>query len=69
MKKLIAAVLTLMLALSCLTCFAEGAKTYKVGLVLMIENGAFMDMKQGILEGLSELGYKDNENLTVIFID
>ena len=29
MKKLIAAVLTLMLALSCLTCFAEGAKINK----------------------------------------
>ena len=65
MKKLIVAVLTLMLALSCLTCLAESAKPCKVGLVLMIENGAFMDMKQGILEGLAELGYRENENLTV----
>ena len=65
MKKLIAAVLFLTLVLSCLTGFAESAKTYKVGLVMLIENGAFMDMKQGIVEGLAELGYKENENLTI----
>lgn len=65
MKKLIAAVLFLTLVLSCLTCFAESGKTYKVGLVMLIENGAFMDMKKGILEGLEEQGYTEGVNLTV----
>ena len=37
MKKLIAAVLTLTLALSCLFCLAETTRTYKVGLVMLIE--------------------------------
>ena len=65
MKKLLAALLTLSLLCVCLTGMAESAKTYKLGLVLMIENGAFLDMKQGFIEGLSDLGYREGENLVI----
>lgn len=38
---------------------------YKFGIVLMVENGAFLDMKQGIIDGLAANGLVDGENCTV----
>ena len=32
----------------------------KIGIVLLVENGAFMDMKSGILSGLAAAGYTEN---------
>ena len=66
MKKLISILLVLTLSLAVLvTSGAEEAKQYKVGIVMLIENGAFLDMKTGIIEGLAELGYVEGENLTI----
>ena len=66
MKKLV----SLLVACSLLLCFAfssmaEESKQYKVGMVLMIENGAFLDMKKGIIDGLAGLGYVQDQNLTI----
>ena len=33
----------------------------KIGIVALLENGAFMDMKEGIVSKLKEAGYKDNQ--------
>ena len=65
MKKLLAMLLILTMSLACLSALAESGKTYKIGIVLMIENGAFMDMKAGFIEGLAELGYREGENLVI----
>ena len=65
MKKLVSVLTALVLLLLCVSgVFAEAAQ-YKIGIVLMIENGAFLDMKAGILQGLAELGYTEGSNLTV----
>ena len=66
MKKLVSVVLALCLAACCmLGAAAEEKKQYKIGIVLMIENGAFLDMKAGIIKGLSDLGYAEGDNLTI----
>ncbi len=65
MKKLIALTLALSLMLG-LCAFARAEKDqYKVGIVLLIENGAFMDMKSGIISGLAAEGFVEGENLTI----
>lgn len=33
----------------------------KIGIVALLENGAFMDMKEGIVSKLKEAGYKDDQ--------
>ena len=37
------------------------AKDAKIGLIAMVENGAFMDMKNGIIDTLEEAGYGNVE--------
>ncbi len=37
--------------------------TYKFGIVMKIENGAFLDMKEGIIEGLAAAGFVEGENV------
>ena len=39
--------------------------SYKVGIVMMIENGAFLDMYDGVVSGLAEAGYVEGENLEI----
>lgn len=65
MKKLLAVLLTLSLLLCSMTLVSAESKQYKVGMILLIENGAFLDMKTGIIEGLAELGYVEGDNLTL----
>ena len=65
MKKIIAVLLSLSLMLCCFLSVSAETAQYKVGIVLLIENGAFMDMKKGIIEGLAELGYVEGTNLTI----
>ena len=65
MKKIIAVLLSLSLMLCCFLSASAETAQYKVGIVLLIENGAFMDMKKGIIEGLAELGYVEGTNLTI----
>lgn len=66
MKKLVSLFVALALALCCVCgASAEEQKHYKIGIVLMIENGAFLDMKAGVIQGLNDLGYVEGENLTI----
>ncbi|MBR1707411.1 MAG: ABC transporter substrate-binding protein [Clostridia bacterium] len=64
MKKLFALVLALILAVSVMSV-ALAADNIKVGIILMIENGAFLDMKDGIISGLAVNGYVEGQNLTI----
>ena len=66
MKKTVSLMMALCLAVCC--AFGSAAaeqKQYKIGIVLMIENGAFLDMKSGIITGLNELGYAEGSNLII----
>ncbi len=63
MKKILVLSLAFVLVLLC----AAGAladKT-KVGIILLIENGAFLDMKDGIISGLAANGYVEGDNLEI----
>lgn len=40
------------------------SETYKFGIISQIENGAFLDMRDGIISGLEKAGYTD-ENTTI----
>lgn len=65
MKKLTALILALSLMLGlCATAAAEKDQ-YKIGIILLIENGAFLDMKSGIISGLADEGFVEGENLTI----
>lgn len=62
-KKLLSILLTAVMVATIITgCGSEkgsdGGKT-KIGIVTMVENGAFMDMKDGIIEELNEKGYTE----------
>lgn len=66
MKKLVSLLVALSLVLCCVFgAAAEDKKHYKIGIVLMIENGAFVDMKNGVIKGLHDLGYVEGDNLTI----
>ena len=66
MKKLVSLLVALSLVLCCVFgATAEDKKHYKIGIVLMIENGAFVDMKNGVIKGLHDLGYVEGDNLTI----
>ncbi len=65
MKKFLSVMISLALILACFTAASADEKQYKIGIILLIENGAFLDMKTGILQGLEELGYAEGSNLTV----
>ncbi len=68
MKKLVSLLVVLSLVICCaLGAAAEEKKQYKIVIVLMIENGAFLDMKAGIIKGLNDLGYVEGDNLTIVY--
>ncbi len=61
MKKLIALVSALVLVLAfAVTAGAESAKTYNVGIIEMVDNGAFTDMREGYIARMRELGYTED---------
>ena len=65
MKKLTALILALALVMSRVTLSHAEDRQYKVGLVLLVENGAFLDMTSGIISGLEKAGYVEGKNLTI----
>ena len=52
MKRMFISILILLLALACLTPAALAEERLTIGIVMQKENGAFLDMKQGILLSL-----------------
>lgn len=51
--------LVLVVLMTVLPCaFAEGKTT--IGIITLVENGAFLDMKEGILSKLAEAGYTED---------
>lgn len=75
MKKIISLILALLMcALTFVSCSDTGAETkdpsdnkekVKLGVISMVENSAFTDMRDGIIEGLKEKGYVDGETATI----
>ncbi|MDL2323537.1 ABC transporter substrate-binding protein [Ruminococcaceae bacterium OttesenSCG-928-A16] len=45
----------------------NAGKTYKIGLVQLLENGAFADMREGFIARMAQLGYVEGENLEIDF--
>ena len=68
MKKTIKLLAILMVIAVCSTClFSCGsAKEYKFGVILQIENGAFTDMRDGILDALHAAGYTEENTEFVV---
>ena len=77
MKKLVSLLVALSLVLCCVFgAAAEDKKHYKIGIVLMIENGAFVDMKNGVISDfeisatkLALVNYFQSSNDTVSGIE
>jgi putative ABC transport system substrate-binding protein len=64
MKKGLILLLCLTTAISMFACGKTSAsKKHKIGIVMLVENGAFLDMKTGIMNELKDKGYTD-ENTT-----
>lgn len=67
LKKLTALVLTGAMALSLAACGGgnnaakDDQKSYKVGVIQYVENGAFNDMREGFIEEMRALGYDENK--------
>lgn len=69
MKKFLSILLTVVMAATIFTACGNDTSSdggdkskakKKIGIVAMVENGAFMDMKQGILEELAAKGYTED---------
>lgn len=76
MKRIISLILALLMcALTFASCSDTGADTkdpsddkkekVKLGIISMVENSAFTDMRDGIIEGLKDKGYVDGETATI----
>lgn len=74
MKKLITLILTSAIILSVMlfTVSCDGSSnendgdSYKFGIIAQMENGAFLDMKEGIISRLEEKGYTE-ENTEIVY--
>lgn len=62
-KKVLCVLAALCLVLSLAACGEKTGAEYKIGVVMMIENGAFLDMYDGLVAGLAKVGYVEGENL------
>ncbi|MBO5278549.1 MAG: ABC transporter substrate-binding protein [Lachnospiraceae bacterium] len=69
MKKRMLAVMTAaVMAMSALTgCGSGGSKTVNIGVIQLTEHPALDAAYQGFVDGLSEAGYKDGENIKINF--
>ena len=73
MKKLLTLVLTatmllsvMLFAVSCDKGGSDNGEGYKFGIIAQMENGAFLDMKEGIISRLEEKGYTE-ENTEIVY--
>ena len=68
MKKLIAVILVAILAMGTLVgCGAKDNGKVTIGIGQFAEHGSLDNCREGFLAGLAEAGYKEKENLEVIF--
>ncbi len=68
MKKLMAVVLVMVLAMSTLAgCGAKGDDKVTIGIGQFAEHASLDNCKDGFLAGLADAGYKEGENLEVLF--
>lgn len=74
MKRILSLILALMMCALAFTACSDkpgsddpgkSGEKVKIGIVSMIENSAFTDMRDGIIEGLKEKGYVDGETATI----
>lgn len=62
MKKVVAVFMVTALAASMMTgCGAKKSSTKKVGVIQMIDNGAFSDMREGFIQELRDKGYSEDK--------
>lgn len=67
-KRILAAMTAAVLAMSALTgCGSGGSKTVNIGVIQLTEHPALDAAYQGFVDGLSEAGYKDGENIKINF--
>lgn len=59
MKKGLVIALCLVMVFSLGACKGNGSKQYKIGIVMLVENGAFLDMKEGMITELAAKGYTE----------
>ena len=59
LKRIFSFVIVLAIVLFCITPSALADDKKTIGIVIQKENGAFLDMKQGILNALAENGYTE----------
>lgn len=65
-KKLLSVLLALALLFALTACGGGTVNAeFQIGVVMMIENGAFTEMYDGLVAGLAEAGYVEGENLAV----
>lgn len=57
MKRVMSLILVVLMVMAAACAFAENKPT--IGIIVQKENGAFLDMKEGILQTLAENGYTD----------
>lgn len=60
-QKAAAWMLTATIGLGCTACGSEGAEKQKVYVIMMVENGAFVDMKDGFIQELRDKGYTEEK--------
>ena len=65
-RRTIATLLGLTLVLSAAACDTTEDDTYKVGIIQMVENGAFDDMREGFIDELREKGYTE-DRLEIVY--
>ena len=63
MKKIVALVMTIALLLTAASAFADGEKTYRIGIIQFAEHGSLDNCRQGFIEGLAEEGFADGVNV------
>lgn len=66
MKRMFNLVLVILMVLSLSLPMAQAAEHTTIGIIIQKENGAFLDMKEGILKGLANHGYND-ETAQIIY--